>query len=174
MYSTKFWCVTLSGLLTLVVGCKKPVDPPASPALTLVGNWKITALTFTPAWTPFTNATPVPDYLPYIKVKGETCLSDMTVSFTTAGTYGTNSATTPSCNNGNASESGIILDYLFSEGSTFTETDKQAVLYTKNKVSSVAVEKTGTNETMVLQFQSDEDLSSNKIKTTYAVKMVRQ
>ncbi|MBO0948644.1 hypothetical protein [Fibrella forsythiae] len=160
-------------LITLLVGCKKTVDPAVvTPSLSLVGNWKITAVTFTPGWVQYTNATPITDYVAHLKGKGETCLTDITVSFTSAGVYSTNAGSTASCSY--AADSQIILNYLFSEGSTFSETDTQATLYSKNKASSIPVTKSGTSQLLTIQFQSDEDLSSNKIKTTYSVTMVRQ
>lgn len=161
-------------LLTLVIGCKKADDPatPTPTALTLVGNWKITALTFNPAWVQYTNATPIPDYIPYLKTRSETCLTDVTISFTAAGTYGSNSKNTASC--GSAPESKVFLDYLFEDGATFTETDTQAVLYGKGKITSLPVAKSGTNQLLTIQFQLDEDRSANKVKTTYSITMARQ
>lgn len=172
---TKRWSsiIPVALLIMLLMGCKKTVDPVAgTPSLTLVGNWKITSVTFNPGWVQYTNATPITDYIPHLKEKGETCLTDITVSFTAAGSYTTNAGATGSCTY--ATDSQIILSYLFSEGSTFTEADTQATLFTRNKASSIPVTKSGNNQLLTVQFQSDEDLSSNKIKTTYSVTMARQ
>ena len=159
-------------LIMLLPGCKKTVDPiTADTPPTLVGNWKVTALTFTPAWTSGTGAS-VPDYIPYLKAKGETCLTDMTVSFTAAGAYSANSGSTPSC--GNARDSKVILDFLFGDEATFTETETQAVLYGKGKVTSLPLRKSGTNQLLTIQFDDDEDLSARKIRTTYSITMARQ
>ncbi|MBO0934016.1 hypothetical protein [Fibrella aquatilis] len=164
-------------LVVMLFGCKKPTDPvgptipdPITP--TLVGNWGITAITFSPAWVEFTNATPVPDYIPYLTAKGQTCLTDLTVSFTAAGAYTTNSANLPVC--GNVRDSKIILDYLFGEGRTFTETNTSAVLYAKDKASSIPVVKSGTNQVLSLQFVNDQDLSGQAVKTTYTVTLTRR
>ena len=163
--------------VALLVGCKKPADPvtptpPNTITPTLVGNWGITAITFSPALVQYTGATPIPDYIPYLVAKGQTCLTDLTVSFTATGTYTTNSATLLTC--GNVPESKIILDYLFGDGRTFTETNTGAVLYTKDKASSIPVTKSGTNQVLSLQFVNDEDLSSHAVKTTYTVTLTRR
>ena len=78
-----------------------------------------TALTFTPAWTDASGAS-VPNFVPYLKTVGETCLTDVILSFDANGAATVNNATTASCNN--APQSKIFLDYLFESGSTFTET----------------------------------------------------
>ncbi|RYF64901.1 MAG: hypothetical protein EOO39_25820 [Cytophagaceae bacterium] len=160
-------------LITLLVGCKKTVDPAVvTPSVSLVGNWKITAVTFNPGWVQYTNATPITDYISYLNGKGETCLTDITASFTATGAYSSNFATTSSCPY--AADSKVIVDYLFGDGNTFTETTTQAILYGKNKSTSLTVDKSGTNQLLTIQFQSDEDRSSNKIKTTYSITMARQ
>lgn len=175
---TKVWpsVIWISLLTTLVGSCKKTDDPVTltpTTTLSLVGTWKITALTFTPAWIKVTNATPIPDFIPYLKTtKGETCLTDMTITFTAAGALTSTFKDTPSCPY--AVESKVYVDYLFSEGSTFTETSTQAVLYSKNKATSQLVDKSGTNQLITIQFPLDEDPSTNKIKTTYAFTMARQ
>ena len=158
----------------LVTGCKKeePVSStnPVNP--TLVGDWRITAITFSPAWVQYTGATPIPDYIPYLAAKGQTCLTDLTVSFTAAGTYTTNSASLLAC--GNVRDSKIIIDYLFGDGRTFTETNTGAMLYSQNKTMSIPADKSGTNQVLLLQFVNNEDLSGQAIKTTYTVTMTRR
>lgn len=171
----KSWLFLATFTAILLAGCKKKEDTVVTPtptSLTLVGNWGITAITFSPAWTPFTGATPIPDYVPYLAAKGQTCLTDLTVSFTSAGAYTTNSAGLSSC--GNVPDSKVILDYLFGNGRTFTETDTKAVLYNQDKTTSIPVDKSGTSQVLSLQFVNNEDLSGQAIKTTYTVTMKRK
>ena len=172
--SVRFPFTFVGLLIALLAGCKQPANDPPAPIAgpTLVGNWKITAITFSPAWTPFTGATPIPDYIPHLAAKGQTCLTDLTVSFTAAGTYSTNSDNLLTC--GNVPDSKIILNYLFVDGASFTENDTSAILYGKNKATSIPVVKSSTNQQLSIRFVSDEDLSSNKIRTTYSVKLARQ
>ena len=170
------WSVRASLLVVMLLGCRKTPEPdptPVTPApLTLVGNWGIKAITFSPGWVQYTGATPIPDYIPYLAAKGQTCLTDLTVSFTAAGTYTTNSAGLSSC--GNVPDSKIILDYLFGNGRTFTETDTKAVLYSQDKAASIPVEKSGTAQALSFRFVNNEDLSGQAVKTTYTVTMARK
>ncbi len=158
----------------IVGGCKKKDDPILNTAITptLVGNWGITAITFSPGWVQFTGATPIPDYIPYLAAKGQTCLTDLAVSFTAAGTYTTNSASLPAC--GNVPDSKVILDYLFGSGRTFTETNTNAVLYSQDKTNPIPVNKSGTDQVLSIQFVNNEDISGQAIKTTYTVTLKRK
>ncbi|MBO0939526.1 hypothetical protein J2I47_23450 [Fibrella sp. HMF5335] len=158
----------------MLAGCKKKDDPVITTTITptLVGNWGITAITFSPGWVQYTGATPIPDYIPYLAAKGQTCLTDLTISFTATGAYTTNSASLPAC--GNVPESKVILDYLFGDGRTFTETNTTAVLYSQNKTTSIPVTKSGTDQLISLQFVNDQDLSGQAVKTTYTVTMKRR
>ena len=158
----------------VVAGCKKKDDPVINTAITptLVGNWGITAITFSPGWVQYTGATPIPDYIPYLAAKGQTCLTDLTVSFTAAGAYTTNSASLLNC--GDVRDSKVILDYLFGDGRTFTETNTTAVLYSKDKTNPIPVAKSGNDQVLSIQFVNNEDLSGQAVKTAYTVTMKRK
>ncbi|MEZ0542066.1 hypothetical protein [Fibrella arboris] len=171
---TKIWSPVIQAtlLLMLLLGCKKTVDPVTPPSA--VGNWKITALTFDPVWAAPSGATTinVPDWVPYLKANGETCLSDVTLTFGADGTATTNAASTATCTS--ASNSRGFLDFLFEPGGTFTETDTQLILYGKDKLAALPLTKSGAGNTMNIAFQDDVDFSNRPIKTTYTLKLVKQ
>ena len=181
---TSTWLVTALSL-SLVMGCKSSatVDPtPDTPSSTtttsgspsVVGNWTMTALTFNPAWTQQsgTNTLTFPDYMPYLKLVGETCLTDVTVTFAANGTLSTNSASLNSCND--AKNSKYFLDYLFGPESTYTETDKGVTIYGKGKLTSLDLSKTGTSRVVNLAFSLSQDLSARAIPTTYTIVLTKK
>lgn len=174
--STKIWSsvVQITLLLTLMLSCKKTetVDPVAPPSA--VGNWKITALTFDPVWAAPSGATTinVTDWVPYLKNMGETCFTDVTLTFAANGTATTNAASTATCTSANNSRG--FLDFLFEPGATFTETENQLTLYGKDKLTALSLTKSGAGNTMNIAFQDDVDFSNRPIKTTYTLKLVRQ
>lgn len=168
--STRIWSsVVQVALLLILLGCKKTDDPTTPPSA--VGNWKITALTFDPAWVTPSGAT-VPDWVPYLKGTGETCFTDVTITFGTNGSATTNAASTATCSG--AENSRGFLDFLFEPGGTFTETENQLTLYGKDKLTALPLTKSGAGNTMNIAFQDNADFSNRPIKTTYTLRLVRQ
>ena len=166
-----FRAASLVYLITLLIGCSKPVVPVDTTALTLVGSWKIAAIALSPSMQPVTNATPVTDYVSYTRETGETCLTDATLTFTTAGA----ATTSTRCEGSGTGRSRDFLTYLFEPGATFTETDTQAILYGTNRVTSLpSITKGGTNQRLTLQFSESTNPSSLPIPTTYTVTLERQ
>ncbi|MEZ0483532.1 hypothetical protein [Fibrella aquatica] len=155
-------------LTVLLAGCKKEDGPTTPPSA--VGNWKITALTFSPAWAAPTGT--VPDFVPFLKANSETCLTDVTLTFGTDGTARTNASALASCNE--AINSKAFLDFLFEDEASFTETETELILYGKGKLTALPLVKSGAGNVLNIQFVDATDFSNKPIRTTYTLRLEKQ
>lgn len=165
--------------LVFVLGCKKTDEPTTGNADTtptsVVGNWKVTALTMDPAWPKVVNGTPerFTDYVQYLKRINETCLTDVTWTFAQNGRISTDKNNLTTCG-ANGPNSTFIVDYLVDPNGTYVESTNQVELRGTGNLTAMTVGKTFAPGNLVKLQWKDEDLSNQGVQTTYTMTLTKQ
>jgi hypothetical protein len=179
-------------LLGVSFGCKKTDSIEITPDLTdpasttatgptptsVVGNWKITSFGLAPAWPKLINGKAIwyTDYMTFLKDINETCLSEVTFSFTTEGGFSSNMPSRPACSNGEGPNSRFVVEYLVSPSGrySYVETADKLELRGTDNITHLTMDKTFGPRTVKLTWKLDRDMSDELVPTTYTLTLTKQ
>ncbi|WP_019988303.1 hypothetical protein [Rudanella lutea] len=161
-YSRILWVFLLSMGIISLDSCQKAKTEPEPTTATIQGNWKIAGLGVSPAFQGVT------DLAAALKFLGETCLSDVVVSFKTDGTIAYDRPA--SCQS--APNSQQVLQLLFA-GAKYTETGTTVTLIDATNTQTVAT-KIAQGNSIQLKAQRDINPGGAPEKTTYTITLARQ
>lgn len=163
--------------LLLLLGCKQTDEATIAPAVptSMVGNWKVSAFTFNPAWRVLVNGSPerFTDYVTYLKRINETCLTDVVWTFTKSGGLSTNLGSVPCEDKGGNSR--LIIDSFVEPNASYVETSNVLNIRGTGNQTGMDFTKTfGPGNTVNLQWKDTHDMSNELVETVYTFTLTKQ
>lgn len=163
--------IALSLVFALVVSCKKTDDPGtggSSNLTTIQGNWRLTALNVSPAYTDPRLPIPISELVGALNGFEGGCVANTTLSFNNS-TVTSNAASVSACTNATLSKQ--LFNSFFGPSTTYTESSTQVVL--KGTQTITANKTLGTNTaTLVTQLPVDPGNQPNP--TSYTMVLTKQ